>query len=111
MRPNAQKPELKKDGLQFFPIPEFGAPEVAFGAGEENYFPRYSLPEVPEKYKSMANALMFKGGELPKFQKTIDRSKAYRYTQAMLSSFAPAHEAKIATVAYAFWVWAEGRLK
>jgi hypothetical protein len=49
--------------------------------------------------------LFFEGGELPKFDPRVDVAKAARAARALLSSFAPAHEQKEATVAYAFWVW------
>ncbi len=92
-------------GLTFFPVPEFDSPSVAFGAGESAYFPRRNLPEVPRKYRDAAMSLFYGGGELPKFDPRVDRDAAFRATRALLSSWAPAHEAKEATVGYAFWVW------
>jgi single-strand DNA-binding protein len=87
------------------PIPEFGAPAQAFGAREGSYFNRRSLPQVPRKYTDEAERLFFGGGPLPEFAPQVDKQKAMQATRALLSSFAPSHEAKIATVGYAFWVW------
>ncbi len=54
---------------------------------------------------------MFNGGTLPEeISPIIDKQKAIRAVKAWLSSFAPAHEAKIGTVAYAFWVWSDHSL-
>jgi hypothetical protein len=99
------KPEKVKDGLTFFPIPEFGAASAAFGASEDKFFNRYNLPDVPHEFQDMAQNLFFKGGELPKFHESVDQEKAHTAIGAWLSSWAPAHESKIATVGYAFWLW------
>lgn len=95
-------------GLTFFPVPEFQDVAIAFGADRSCFFDRNDLPDVPAKYERMANTLFFKGGELPKFLDGVDREKAKRALTAWLSSFAPAHEAKIATAGYALWLWTEG---
>jgi len=104
------KPQLTLDGLTFFPIPTFDKADQAFGAEESAYFNRRNLPEVPLQYKDMAQKLSFNGGTLPELQPEVDRAEAMAATSAWLHSFAPAHESKIATVAYAFWVWSEGDL-
>lgn len=96
-------PECK--GLVFWPIPEFDAPTVTFGAPLNCYFNRYDLPEVPRKYRDAAIDLFYVGGKLPTFDPRVDRALAMRATRAWLSSFAPAHESKEATVGYAFWLW------
>lgn len=46
-----------------------------------------------------------RGVVLPKFHEKVDPRKASRALHAWLSSWAPAHEAKEATVAYALWLW------
>ena len=110
MNTTNEKPALTIDGLTFFPVPEFSKPEQAFGAAESRYFNRYKLPSVPRKYEDMVQSLFFNGGSLPEIKPEVDKAKAIAATQAWLLSFAPAHEAKISTVAYAFWVWCEGDL-
>lgn len=104
------KPKKKIQGLKFFPIPEFDRAAQVFGADINLYFPRYDRPEVPRQYEDMANELMFKGGRLPEMQPEVDRDKATAMVSALLRSFAPAHEAKTTTVAYALWLWVEGDL-
>ena len=98
-------PSATKDGLTFFPVPEFDDLSIAFGAGEKSYFDRRNLPDVPKKFEDAAGSLFFSGGKLPEFDPRVDVKKASRAVRALLSSFAPSHEAKEATVAYAFWVW------
>ena len=98
-------------GLTFFPIPEFDEPVQLFGAPESCYFKRHNLPKVPQKYVDLVSTLFFKGGALPEFQPEVDRAKAFVAVRAWLHSFAPAHEAKEATVGYALWLWCEGDLK
>lgn len=92
-------------GLVFWPIPAFDGPSCAFGADERAFFNRRELPEVPRVWQDKANALFFSGGELPDFAPQVDKAQASRAIRAWLSSWAPAHEAKIATVAYAMWLW------
>ena len=92
-------------GLTFLPVPEFDDVDCAFGARQSSYFDRNNLPKVPREFEDHVHRLFFKGGDMPDFHPSIDREKARRATGAWLRSFAPAHEAKVATVAYAFWVW------
>jgi len=96
-------PECK--GLTFFPEPEFNDASVAFGAKNAAYFDLDDLPDVPSQYEHMAEELFFSGGQLPDLHPAVDQELALRAVQAWLSSFAPAHEAKISTVAYALWLW------
>jgi hypothetical protein len=110
MNTNTQKPECKIEGLTFFPIPTFDGPAQAFGADEKQYFNRRKIPDVPKKYEDMAQALFFKGGTLPDVKPEVDKAKAMAAVRAWLASWAPAHESKVGTVAYAFWVWCEGDL-
>ncbi len=104
-------PTTTKDGLTFFPVPDFDGPSRAFGAELSAYFNRRTLPEVPSKYEDIIGKLFFTGGKLPDLQPGVDRAKATACIGALLASFAPAHEAKITTAAYALWVWCEGDLK
>jgi hypothetical protein len=108
---NLGVPEKVKNGLTFYPVPDLKKAEHIFGADRSMYFQRKNgLPDVPEKYEKMASKLFFHGGKLPdelKLKNPDDIAKAFRYISGMLSSFAPAHEEKITTVAYAFWVWCE----
>lgn len=99
------KPEPTCKGLVFYPIPEFSGIASAFGAEESRYFKRRDLPDVPMEFERMAQSLFFSGGKLPDMPSCIDRTKAMAAVKAWLRSFEPAHEAKIATVAYALWVW------
>lgn len=108
--PQTETPTLTRDGLTFFPIPTFDGPACAFGADAGAYFNRRGLPKVPRKYEDIIQSLFFSGGKLPDLQPLVDRAAAMRALQAWLRSFAPAHEAKIATAAYALWVWTEGNL-
>jgi hypothetical protein len=55
----------------------------------------------------MAQGLFFSGGKLPDFSPKVDRKKAFAALSAWLGSFAPAHEEKIATAAYALWLWTD----
>lgn len=98
-------PTSECKGLVFWPIPEFSDPEMAFGAELDRYFNRRDLPDVPRQFKDMANSLFFSGGKLPDLAPQVDRTKAMRAVRAWLSSWAPAHESKEATVGYALWLW------
>ncbi len=101
-----QIPSATHSGLTFFPIPQFGDVRAAFGASEKDFFPdRRNLPKVPSKHCDAAMQLFYSGGKLPEFDPRVDKAAAARATRAWLASFAPSHEAKEATVGYAFWVW------
>lgn len=98
-------PEAVCKGLTFFPIPTFSDARIAFGADEEAFFGKRDRPEVPREYLEMAGNLFFSGGKLPKFADGVDVQLASRAIRAWLSSWAPAHESKEATVGYALWLW------
>ncbi len=98
------KPLHKIKGITFYPIPEVSDAELAFGSESSAYFDRYDLPEIPTEYVNKATSLMFAGGTL-ELPPEIDAEKATRAVQAWLTSYAPAHEAKMATVGYALWLW------
>lgn len=101
----SKQPAVSINGLTFLPVPEFSDPEVAFGAEERSYFNRRALPDVPSKFKEDGMRLFYQGGQFPEFGADVDATKAKRAIRALLSSFAPSHEAKEATVGYALWVW------
>lgn len=101
------KPQKEIKGVTFFPVPEFSKASGVFGAYESQFFNRHDLPDVPRKYINMANDLFFKGGSLPELHPSVDREKALTALDAWLGSFAPAHQAKIATVGYALWLWTD----
>ncbi len=103
------KPEKTIKGLTFFPIPEFDDLTAAFGAPESAYFNRRDLPEVPKKFEDMASNIFFSGGKLDGLSPQVDKTKAIKAVRAWLSSFAPAHESKIATVGYALWLWSDDK--
>jgi hypothetical protein len=103
-----EKPAKTCKGVTFIPVPEFTDVDAAFGAKAGAFFNRYDLPNVPSTYRNMASSLFFSGGKLPQFIPGVDRAKAVKAIRAWLSSFAPAHESKEATVGYALWVWTEG---
>lgn len=105
MKDNPSKPSPILHGLTFFPVPEFSDRDISFGASESSYFLRYELPDVPHDLEDTAEGLFFNGGVLPELSPQVDRNSAMRAVKAWLRSWAPAHEAKIATVAYALWVW------
>ena len=96
-------------GLTFYPIPEVTDAEVAFGAKGGRYFHRHNRPKVPQVYEDLVNDLFFAGKPRKdygiEFCGHLDPEKLRRWVRAMLCSFAPAHEAKTDTVAYALWVW------
>lgn len=101
----ATAPKPTCHGLTFFPVPEFDALTAAFGAPLEAFFDRRKCPDVPREYETAVSMLFYSGGEIPKFSAQVDRKKAAIALRAWLSSFQPAHEAKIATAAYAVWLW------
>lgn len=98
-------PSAVNRGLTFYPIPSFSDLDIAFGAGEDKYFNRRDLPDVPDEFCRQAMDLFYKGGKLPDFDPRIDREMAGRAVRALLSSWSPSHESKESTVGYAFWVW------
>lgn len=105
MSATTEQPAVTCKGLTFLPVPEFDGPTAVFGAGLRSYFPRHDLPEVPRKFEDEVSRMFFKGGEWPEFGADVDERKARVALQALLGSYAPSHEAKTATVAYALWVW------
>jgi hypothetical protein len=111
----ADQPDVTCKGFTFLPVPVFDDVTVAFGPQESAYFNRHDLPKVPRQYEAIVDRLFASGGEWPAFGDDVNKTNAKRAIKAWLCSFAPAHESKIATVAYALWVWspesAEARTK
>ncbi|MET3654046.1 hypothetical protein [Dyella japonica] len=99
------KPCAVKDGLTFWPIPATSRAEAAFGLDESAYFDRRALPDVPRELEHTVQKLFFEGGRMPQLANGVDREAASLRLRAMLASFAPSHESKVATAAYALWVW------
>lgn len=93
------------NGITFFPVPKFTGAEAAFGAREEAFFSYNNRPEIPREFKQLASELFFNGGHLPKFADGVNRADAANALRAWLGSWAPKHECKEATVAYALWLW------
>jgi hypothetical protein len=98
-------PAAECKGLTFFPVPVFDGPSQAFGADERAYFHRRDLPEVPSKFKDIANDLFFSGGKIPDLDPRISAKSATHAIRAWLASWAPSHESKETTVGYALWLW------
>jgi hypothetical protein len=101
------KPQKEIMGLTFFPVPNFDQVTVTFGANRSQFFDRYDRPKVPSIFEDIAQSLFYGGGPLPKLHPSVDKQKAQNALRAWLVSFAPAHEAKITTVAYALWLWTD----
>jgi hypothetical protein len=98
-------PKTQINGLTFWPIPDFDPVRQAFGADEKHYFDRRHLPKVPREYEDKVQSLFFEGGKIDSLAPQVDVGKATAAMRAWLCSFAPAHESKIATAAYALWLW------
>ncbi len=98
-------------------IPEFNDAEIAFGPkdGSRAYMTReelgdwYGFPNNP--YTNAVNKLFFQGGKLEdhglRFKDGIDQTKAMRAIRAWMVSWAPKHEIKVGTIAYALSHWCE----
>ncbi len=106
VKPKAETiPAATINGLTFWPIPEFDRGESLFmGAPLKAFFDRRNLPDIPQVWEDRAQDFFFRGGR-PDFPPQVDATKAIKALRAWLISFEPPHEAKIATVAYALWVW------
>lgn len=96
-------------------IPEFTGLEAALGAALATYPDPTAIPQQffrSHRLCDVANKLFFDGGKLAdhglQFKPEIDQRKAMAALRAWLSSFAPSHEHKVATVAWALSEWTEG---
>lgn len=87
---------------------EFNGLDAAFGADEKDY-PSYSA--IPDEFKRGSNiynkafnGLFFNGGKLEDFGISMkpgtDKAALFATLRALMSSFAPKHEVKEATVAW-----------
>lgn len=98
------KPEIH------YPIPEFDDLTVAFGAPADAYLTREQLGDLYGKFFSndpfstCAEMLFHKGGKLEdyglRWKADVDAGKGMRALRALLGSYNPKHEIKIATVAF-----------
>jgi hypothetical protein len=108
-------PPVTCKGLTFLPVPKFNELDVALGADVSAYFDRHDRPDVPQEFQNEFHRMFFRGGKWPELGADVDVLEARMAIMAWLRSWAPAHEAKEATVAYALWVWspaaAEARAK
>lgn len=100
-----------------YPVPEFDSPAVVFGAELRHYLTREQTGEEfwqfssRNPFTSAAESIFFKGGRLSDYGLTVkeglDEIKVVRAVQALLTSFAPQHEQKIATVGFLLSQWCE----
>lgn len=95
-------------------IPEFGATAHIFGAPLSAYVDRNEAYELEKKFHAevrVARSLFHCGGKLTQYglrlKPEIDSGKAHRALQALLCSFEPSQEAKIATVAQYLHQWCD----
>lgn len=70
------------------------------------------MDEIPKEFKSWHNpcskavsTIFFKGGSLPRPVEGVDPEDAARHLRAVLGSFEPKHEHKIAGAAWLFSMW------
>jgi hypothetical protein len=97
-------------------FPKFDGISTAFGADQRDY-PSYDT--IPEQFHCCSNTpfnkafsgLFFHGGKLSDFDLSwkagIDQNEAMRTIRALMCSWAPKHEVKEATVAWALSEWCD----
>jgi len=104
-------PELIAMKIGDWQLPRFNALSAAFGAAGNDYPPASMIPDGLHKFEDIASTLFFKGGKLSdhgiEFKPGIERRSAMTAIQALLCSFAPKHEIKTATVAWALSEWTQ----
>jgi len=97
---------------------DVSAVDVAFPTNVEHLMPSYK--EIPAEYKSGSNAWnrlvstwFYKGidATLLVTKPDVDRAKAFRHLKAIMGSWEPKHEHKIAGVAYLMSQWFESPTK
>lgn len=101
--------------LGSFDVPGFTRVHAAFGADLREYPPMDLIPDefkrYSGKYQNIVSALFFNGGRLAdhniQWRKDIDPDGAMIAVRSWLCSFAPQHEHKTATVAWALSEWTE----
>jgi hypothetical protein len=89
--------------------------ELAFPARIEHLIPKWE--DIPEQYRKGQSAwghrlftdLFFHGLKKLEFvrKEDIDPDEAFRHIRAILGSYAPKHEHKVAACAYLFELWFE----
>lgn len=105
-------PNLK---LGDFVVPKFEGISTVFGADISEYPPMEMIP--PEfkswsgRYPNIVSSLFFKGGKFEdhgiRLKPNISKMLAMSAIRAWMCSFAPKHEHKTATVAWALSQWTE----
>lgn len=97
--------------LGSFSVPAFDAPTVVFGASLAQYPQRETIPQVPHRYHDVVSSLFFSGGTLEdhglRIKDSVHKMRAMAAIRAWLSSWAPKHEHKTETVAWALSEWCE----
>lgn len=96
-----------------FPIHKFNNADMAFGASNyRQYMP--AMSEIPayenkKKYEDLASNIFFNGFDASSLvpKPNVNKSDALRHIRAILASFEPKHEHKIAAVAFFFYEWFE----
>lgn len=94
---------------------KFSGADMAFGADGRDYPSREMIPAVFHSgntpYNKAFCGLFFRGGRLSDYglswKDGIDQKEAMVTIRALMSSFAPKHEIKEATVAWAFSEWCD----
>ncbi len=99
-----------------FDVPTFDDITVAFGSVEKHYLTRQQLGDwydmnTPTPYHEAFNGLFYRGGKLADYGLSIkpglDQTQVMRALRALMSSWAPKHEIKTATVAVALANWCD----
>lgn len=105
---------MTPDVIPDYPFWQASEVEAVFGAERERYVNRYDAGDISRllrKEVKAGSALFFSGGRLAdhglQWRPEIAAQKPMLTLQALLCSYAPAHEAKEATVALALHHWCE----
>lgn len=108
---SAPKPAHPPLMLGSFRVPAFDGMDAAFGAAQDQYPAPSLVPEVDRRYRDAFSTLFFSGGKLADFglelKPGLDRARAMTALRAWMGSFAPKHEHKEATVAWALSEWCQ----
>lgn len=109
------------EGLKLGPhqFPAFDGPAAVFGANERDYPAMHIIPEQFKSfsgpYQNVFSGLFYNGGKLDDFGLTvkagINRAQFFTALRALMCSWAPKHEHKTATVAWALSEWCDGTPK
>jgi len=102
-----------------FPVPDFDGPTVVFGADNGAYLTREQLGDwygcyganSRTPYHKAVEGLLFQGGKLGDYglavKPDLDRVKVMSAIRGLMGSFAPKHEIKVGTVAWALHEWCD----